>query len=38
MLLLRPDRDRCVWCGSAMDTAGYQLIEDQQGTRVFYHR
>ena len=32
MVLLRPDRDRCEMCRSAMDKAGYQVIEDQQGT------
>jgi len=36
MILLRPDRDCCERCRSAMEKAGYFVIDDQQGTRVFY--
>jgi hypothetical protein len=36
MLLLRPGRDRCERCRSAMDKAGYVVIDDQHETQRFF--
>jgi hypothetical protein len=36
MLLLRSGRDRCQRCRSAMDKAGYFVIDDQHGTWQFF--